>query len=171
MITIEKATVNEARLITDLAVKSFHESHGHSAPAADIESYASTKLDLKTVEEELTDPGNIFHVIYYRGHAAGFSKIILNRQHSLIESAAITKFERLYLLKEFYDLKLGRTLFEFITGISKKANQDGIWLFVWMENHRAIAFYKKCGFKIIGSSDFRLSETHSNPNHVMYLKY
>jgi ribosomal protein S18 acetylase RimI-like enzyme len=46
-----------------------------------------------------------------------------------------------------------------------------MWLFVWKENQRAIHFYKKAGFHIIGSYDFRLTETHSNPNHQMLLKY
>ena len=46
-----------------------------------------------------------------------------------------------------------------------------MWLFVWKENHRAINFYNKAGFKIFGSHDFKLSETHANPNHVMFLKY
>jgi ribosomal protein S18 acetylase RimI-like enzyme len=123
------------------------------------------------VEEELNNPENIFHIIYYKGQAAGFSKIIFNRPHPLIGSTAITKLERLYLLKEFYNLKLGLTLFEFIISLSKEENQNGIWLFVWTENQRAVSFYKRNGFEIIGNTDFKISETHSNPNHVMYLKY
>ncbi|MEI9809852.1 MAG: GNAT family N-acetyltransferase [Bacteroidota bacterium] len=107
----------------------------------------------------------------YKTQAVGFSKIIFNSPHPLIGSAAVTKLERLYLLKEFYDLKLGLTLFKFIVSLSKEENQDGIWLFVWTENQRAVTFYKKNGFKIAGNVDFRISETHSNPNHVMYLEY
>lgn len=111
MITIQRATLNEAMLIAGIGAKSFVESHGNSAPAGDIESYVSMKFDLKVVEEELSNPENIFHLIYYKGRAAGFSKIIFNTPHPLIESTVVTKLERLYLLKEFYDLKLGLTLF------------------------------------------------------------
>lgn len=89
--------------------------------------------------------------------------------HIQIEN--VTKLERLYLLKEFYSLKLGLELFNFNLELSKQNNQAGMWLFVWKENQRAVSFYKKTGFKIIGNYDFKLTETHSNPNHQMLLMY
>jgi ribosomal protein S18 acetylase RimI-like enzyme len=47
--------------------------------------------------------------------------------------------------------------------------EAGVWLYVWKENHRAVAFYQKMGFEIVGEGLFKISETHYNPNHVMYL--
>jgi len=171
MITIQQATPMEAQLIADIGAKSFIESHGHSGPVTDIESYVSMKFALPVVAEELTNPDNIFHIIYYQGRAAGYSKIIFNSPHPLINDAHVTKLERLYLLKEFYGFKLGLALFEYITDLSKKANQTGIWLFTWIRNERAVNFYKKAGFEIIGNADFKISATHANPNHIMYLHY
>jgi ribosomal protein S18 acetylase RimI-like enzyme len=46
-----------------------------------------------------------------------------------------------------------------------------VWLAVWTENHRAIDFYKKIGFKKVGDYDFKISENHSNPNHILYLEF
>jgi ribosomal protein S18 acetylase RimI-like enzyme len=83
----------------------------------------------------------------------------------------VTKLERLYVLKEFHHLKLGLELFNFNVELSKKNNQAGMWLFVWTENLKAINFYKKAGFNIVGKYNFKISETHSNPNHQMLLLY
>ena len=55
--------------------------------------------------------------------------------------------ERLYLLKEFYGLGLGKKLFDFNVGLIKKNNQKGIWLYVWIKNYRALNFYEKVAFK------------------------
>ena len=55
--------------------------------------------------------------------------------------------------------------------LSKKHGQLGIWLNVWVENQKAIRFYTKCGFKNVGSYDFKISENHTNPNHVLFLEY
>ena len=55
--------------------------------------------------------------------------------------------------------------------LSKQNNQAGMWLYVWKENHRALAFYKKKGFIIVGDGLFRLTDEHSNPNWQMYLQY
>jgi ribosomal protein S18 acetylase RimI-like enzyme len=171
VISIQRATLADAEIITDIGVTTFLESHGHSAPATDIDAYVSSKYNLRAVQEELTNPENIFHIIYYKTQPVGFSKILLNNPNPLIEQRNVTKLERIYILKAFHDLKLGFTLLQHIITISKEANQSGIWLHVWIENARTVAFYKKYGFKIIGHYDFKISETHSNPNYVMQLKY
>ena len=74
-------------------------------------------------------------------------------------------------MEEFHSLKLGLELFNFNLNESVKHKQAGMWLFVWTENHKAINFYKKAGFKIVGQHDFQISATHSNPNHQMLLTY
>ena len=71
----------------------------------------------------------------------------------------------------FYGLNLGKELFDYNIEFSKKHNQLGMWLAVWVENERAIKFYTKMGFKIVGEYDFRISATHTNPNHIMFLPF
>lgn len=171
MTTIQKATIHDAATIATIGKQSFLESHGHSASAADIESYISRKYTADAVQLELADPRNIYHLIYYNGQVAGYSKILLNTTHENIPAPNTTCLDRLYLLKDFYDLKLGAKLLEYNINLSKQANQAGIWLYTWTENKRAIAFYHKAGFKIVGSASFSISPTHANPNHVMYLEY
>lgn len=171
MIHIEKATIQDAKLIADLGIDSFLESHGHSAPPSDIQSYILVHFAMPAVEEELQNPENIFHILYYQEQAAGYSKIILDSPHPLIKPNQVTKLERLYLLEKFYGMQLGTTLFNCISELAKKSNQSGMWLNVWTENKPAVSFYKKMGFKIIGNTFFRISETHANPNYTMYLKY
>lgn len=171
MITIVKATTDNAALLADIGGISFIESHGHSAGAADINTYVKEKYTPAALSKEINDPKNIYHIIYHDGQPAGYSKIIFNTPHSNILQENITKLERIYLLKEFYQLKLGYQLLQFNIDLSKKNNQAGMWLYVWKENHRAVNFYTKTGFTIIGSYDFKLTETHSNPNHQMLLLY
>jgi ribosomal protein S18 acetylase RimI-like enzyme len=171
MVSIKKATIDDAAAIAEIGRISFLESHGLSASAADIDSYISRKYTLNAVKEDLENPNNIFHIIYYKEHAAGYSKIILNTPHKDIPVQNITVLDRLYLLKEFYDRKLGLQLFDFNLNISKQANQTGIWLYTWIENKRAVSFYQRAGFKIVGAANFPISATHSNPNHLMYLEY
>ena len=41
-----------------------------------------------------------------------------------------TKFDRIYVLKEYYDLKIGKLLFEYNVELAKRNNQTGMWLYV-----------------------------------------
>ena len=171
MTSIVKANGEDFKLLTDIGRISYIESHGSSAKAADINMYLNEKYNYEVFKDELRDPKNIYHIIYHNKQPAGYSKIMFNTPHPNIQIQNVTKLERLYLLKEFYSLKLGVELFNLNLELSKNSNQAGMWLFVWKENHRAVSFYKKIGFKVIGSYDFKLTETHSNPNHHMFLKY
>ena len=171
MIKIIKAEIKHAALIAEIGEKTFWESHGISASKADINAFVSKTYTKETIAKQLENPNNLYYLLYYNSKIVGFSKIELNTANSNISSKNVTKLDRFYLLKAFYGQKLGLTLFDFNVELSKKNKQEGIWLAVWVENKRAINFYKKAGFKIVGEYDFQISKTHSNPNHIMYLKY
>jgi ribosomal protein S18 acetylase RimI-like enzyme len=171
MNSIVRATVTDAKLLVSIGKRSFIESHGMSASKEDIDEYVSIKFNESTFSEELQDTGNHFYIIYYNQTPVGYSKIIFDVSHQNIGFKNVTKLERLYVLKEYHQLKLGLELFNFNVQQSKKHQQAGMWLFVWTENARAINFYNKVGFKIIGSHEFKISKTHSNPNHQMLLTY
>jgi diamine N-acetyltransferase len=170
-VSILKASVDDHELLAEIGRESFIQSHGMSAPAAVVENYVEAKFNAKTIYEELSDPRNEFHIIYYEGQPAGYSKIIFNQGYEGLPSHDLTKLERFYLLREFYSRKLGDALLEFNLELSKHQLQKGMWLFVWVENLRAFKFYSKKGFEVVGQYDFFLSPTHANPNHQMLLMY
>lgn len=169
MTVIVKAGSNDVELLAGIARTSFMESHGHSAGAEDIHAYINDTYSDAAFKEELQNEKNLYHIIYTDGRAAGYSKIALNASCEGINN--ITKLERFYLLKEFYGLKLGRELLGFNIELAKRNGQAGMWLYVWKENERAVHFYTRAGFRITGSHDFRLSPTHTNPNHRMLLEW
>lgn len=171
MPSIVRAGEKDSQLLSEIAKLTFIESHGHSAKLEDINVYVSEKCSADFFERDLSNPNNIYQIIYHDGRAAGYSKIIFDTPYPESHQKNITKLERIYLLKEFYNLKLGLQLIQFNIDLSRRNNQRGIWLFVWKENQRAVNFYKKIGFVIIGSYDFKISETHTNPNNQMLLKF
>lgn len=171
MITIVRATESDAKLLVDIGKSSFIDSHGMSASKEEIDAFVKLYFNESTFSKELQDCNKHFYIIYHNQTPAGYSKIIFDFPHQRIPFNNVTKLERLYLLTEFHDLKLGLELFNFNVQESLKQYQAGMWLFVWTENARAFNFYTKVGFKIIGSHDFKISETHSNPNFQMLLTF
>jgi ribosomal protein S18 acetylase RimI-like enzyme len=171
MTSIVRANEKDSQLLSEIAKITFIESHGNSAELEDINNYVAENYSDDIFKKELQDLRNIYHILYHKDQVVGYSKIIPNSPYSDSEVKEIAKLERLYLLKEFYNLNLGSELLEFNVNLAREYKQLGIWLFVWKENHRAINFYKKNGFIIIGSFDFKISESHSNPNHQMFLSF
>ena len=169
MVQITTPSPADIPLLSALARKALWESHGHSAAYEDMALYINTKLSEESLLTELLDERNSFYWMHHEGRPAGYSKIILDCPHELVAAQNVTKMERLYFLEAFHGLGLEKQLFDFNLNIAKQANQAGIWLYVWKENRRAILFYQKMGFEIVGEGLFKISDTHYNPNHVMYL--
>ncbi|WP_159023653.1 GNAT family N-acetyltransferase [Formosa sp. L2A11] len=171
MVEIIKANATHCELIVEIGKQTFFESHGHSASKDAIDHYISKTYNKETILKEFDNDKVHYHLIYSDGIIAGFSKIELNISNKNIVDLNITKLDRIYLLETFHGKQLGSKLFHFNIELSKKQKQNGIWLAVWTENQKAINFYQKMGFKIAGAFDFKISETHTNPNHIMYLEY
>jgi ribosomal protein S18 acetylase RimI-like enzyme len=171
MLRINKAKIKDAALLSKLSVAAFLPAHGHSASKEIIDNYLTANFSKENFIRELSNPDFQYHLIYYKDKIAGFSKVIFNAENKSITDKNATKMERLYLLKEFYNLGLGKELLNFNIQLAKKNKQSGIWVFVWTENTKAIAFYKKMDFKKVGNHDFVLSPTKTNPNHVLYLEF
>lgn len=169
MISINKATIGDYKIIVEIGKVSVEEAHRGSCSAKDLNEFLEKNYNNEAIKSELSNEGNIYYIINVDGEPAGFSKIIFNSEHPNIQQKNVTKLDRIYLLSKFFNLKLGFELLQFNIDLSKRNNQSGIWLFTWTGNNRAVNFYKKNGFNIIGSHDFQVTETHYNPNHQMFL--
>ena len=170
-ISITKIGPGYGKLLSEIGRQSFVESHGPSASAEVIDEYTARNYTEQVFEDMLANPDNHIHLLTVNDEPAGYSKISFNAAHSMVQSSHAVKLDRLYLLNKFHDLKLGHRLLQFIIAYSQKFNQDCMWLFVWKGNERAVKFYLKAGFEIKGSHDFKLTENHSNPNHLMVLDF
>jgi diamine N-acetyltransferase len=170
-VSIRPATEHDHKVIANIGRVAVELSHRASCSGEDMNHFLSAHYNYDAIKAELADPKNSYNIICYKGNPAGFSKIILNMEHPNIPEQNVTKLDRIYLLEEFYGQKLGYELLRFNIELSRKNNQLGMWLFTWTGNERAVNFYKQAGFTVIASHKFKVSETHYNPNHQMFLKY
>ena len=171
MTSILRATEEDSLCLSELSKQTLLESHGRSATKKDMDLYIALKYNEETIKAELRNPANIYHLLYYNDELVGFSKIILNVPYKEGVEKKMSKLDRIFILKKVYDLKLGVELLTFNLNFMKLHHQTGVWLFAWTENERAIKFYKRNGFVIVGSHNFKISENHRNPNHQMFLDF
>jgi ribosomal protein S18 acetylase RimI-like enzyme len=169
MVSITKAHIDDVPVLSRIGGLTLIQSHGTSAPAHVMQAYVDEKFSVQWLTQEVSNPANIFHLINYNNEPVGYSKIVFDIPIAPVPQANITKMERLYLLREFYSAKLGKELMNFNINLAKQHGQQGMWLYVWKENERAIRFYERTGFKIVGDGYFRLSDDHANPNWQMFL--
>ncbi len=171
LIHIRRATLSDTEALVDLARITFQESPRHSASKKDITDYIAINYSVAVFQDELKDDANEYHLLFYKEELVGYSKLVFNTPITNGTDIKSTKLDRIYLLEAFHGLRLGAELFQFNIALAKSNDQTGIWLFTWKENTRALRFYEKMGFVIVGEHDFRISATHTNPNWQMLLEF
>ncbi len=171
MISVKKATERDCNSIAAIGKISIAESHRDSCSAEVMNEFLERNYNSDVIKAELNDIDNIYYIINYKDKPVGFSKINLNAKHPNIVTGNVAKLDRIYLLKEFYGLKLGLELLNFNIELSRTNDQSGMWLYTWIGNVRAVNFYQKAGFTIIGSHKFYVTKTHYDESHQMFLKF
>lgn len=171
MLNIRRASKTDAKSILDIAIPSFLDAHGHSASESEINQYVKSNFSLRAFEEELDNKENLFFISSDENRINAYSKISFNQYNENIKSSHLVKLERLYVDPLTYGKGIAQELLKHNIDFSKQEGQQGMWLNVWVENKRAISFYDKMGFKVVGAFDFKISDKHYNPNHVMYLAF
>ena len=79
-LTIRQATIDDAKLLTDLAYTTFWDAFAHHPKNApdDLNYYMRQAFNQEQIAFELADEKNIFLIAEVDGDAAGYSKIIID---------------------------------------------------------------------------------------------
>jgi len=168
---IRRSVIDDRDAIVAVGRQAVALSHRESCSAEHLDYYLDAHYNREAITRELTDPLNIYHTVFCDNDAAGFSKMVLNAPHPNISQSNTTKLDRIYILRDYYDRDLGRQLLCRNIEVAQDNRQCGIWLFTWQGNERAIKFYKRNGFVVVGEHMFKVSETHYNPNFQMLLTF
>ncbi|MDK1286296.1 GNAT family N-acetyltransferase [Pseudoalteromonas umbrosa] len=82
-----------------------------------------------------------------------------------VTSKPSPELDRLYIQEPFTGKGLGRKLLDAAINTCKNAGHSKLWLTVFHKNERALAFYKRHNFKVIGETYFVLN----NERHLNYV--
>lgn len=155
-ISIRYASLQDASLLADLGAKTFIQTYSESNPFENIDAYVKEFFSPKKQTTEISDSSNLFLIAEIEGRIFGYAQLSSGNQTPEITSKNPVELVRIYLLPEFIGKGLGSTLMNACLQEARSKNHDMIWLGVWEQNERAIAFYEKWGFKKIGTQQFTL---------------
>ena len=158
VISIRLATVNDAKLLTDLAYTTFWDAfadHPKNAPD-DLAVYMQQAFSEEQITAELADAKSIFLLAEVDGKLAGYAKLIVESTEDVITAQNPIELSRLYSHQEYLGKGVGQGLVNACFELAKSNKHDVMWLGVWEYNPRAQAFYTKNGFREVGKHTFQL---------------
>jgi ribosomal protein S18 acetylase RimI-like enzyme len=157
-VTIRRATADDAAALAAIGTASFRDAYGGTAPVAELESHLRTHFGVDAVGRELQS-ASLYVLALLDGEAAAFAK--LREQPPALELPVrrAVELQQVYVLPAHQRTGLGGRLIEAAAGHARELGADGLWLSVWEDAPWAVNAYRKHGFDIAGTVDFRLGNT------------
>ena len=155
---IRKINIDDLETLRNLSIQTFKETFEEVNTEENMQKYLNENLNEEKLKSELENPNSEFYFAENDKLILGYLKINFGNAQTENQGNETLEIERIYVLKEFFSFKIGQILFEKSLEIAKEKSMNFIWLGVWEENHRAIKFYEKNGFKVFGKHKFVLGK-------------
>lgn len=157
-ITTRKLTGTDLQPLQAISKATFMETFAAVNTEANMQRYLQESFSDEKLAEELNNPGSEFYFALLDQRVIGYLKINTGVAQTELKEAGGLEIERIYVLKEFHGLKVGQVLFNLAMEMARRRGFAYVWLGVWEENHRAIAFYRKNGFEAFDKHVFHLGD-------------
>lgn len=147
---------DELDVLQQISQKTFHDSFYHLNSPESYFSYTNRAFSKDQLKSELQNPESQFQFLKNGNDLVAYFKLNYNQAQSDLKDPNAMEIERIYVLKEYQNLNIGKFLLDQIKEIAKSKRLEYIWLGVWEKNLNAIRFYEKNGFHIFSSHEFLL---------------
>jgi ribosomal protein S18 acetylase RimI-like enzyme len=159
-VAIRAARVPDAPWLAALAERTFRETYSAHNTPEDMERYVGQHFGPARQEAELGDAGMTTLIAEVDGQAAGYVQLARAPAPSGVTGSAPVEIHRFYVDRPWHGLGVAQQLMDAAVSAAKAAGAGTIWLGVWERNPRAIAFYRKSGFRDAGTQTFVLGGDH-----------
>ena len=161
MILIAEATVNDLPIIRDIAYRTWPNTYGDILSMEQV----SYMLDLFYNEELLlknySEKVHQFLLAREGTESLGFASF----EHNYKE-LNLTRIHKLYVLPESHGKGAGKVMMDALEVTAKANHSDSILLNVNRFN-KAVSFYTKVGFEIVGQEDIVLEHGYLMEDYIM----
>jgi ribosomal protein S18 acetylase RimI-like enzyme len=151
-ITYRDATPADWAAIDAVFRQGFIDTFAHMYSPADLAAFFA-RFTAAAWRAELTDPDYGFRLAEADGALAGFAKISSVTIPAEPRGPAL-ELRQIYLLGHWHGSGIAPALIAWAIDEARRRGAGELFLSVYAENHRALAFYRRYGFAQVGRFDF-----------------
>jgi GNAT superfamily N-acetyltransferase len=163
---VRQADTSDASLLAELGRRTFLGAFREVVAPDDMEAYLLDAFTETRTAEELADPSIVYLVASVDDRPAGYAKLHFGALHPSVTGCGAVKLWRLYSDQAWYGRGIGSALLRSSLRCAWERGGQTMWLTVNAGNQRAIRFYEKSGFTVVGSATFLLGAA-IHDDHVM----
>ncbi|MDX2303160.1 MAG: GNAT family N-acetyltransferase [Microscillaceae bacterium] len=154
MLEFQLITLNDLDELIRMAIQTFRTSYEALNEPTNFADYLQKAFAPEQIKKEILHPHSIFYFLTLDQERIGYLK--LNTEDAQTEDfdSEHLEIQRIYLLSEFQGRGYGQWMLQKAVDNALDLGKKYVWLGAWEKNPRAVSFYQKNGFEIIGAHDF-----------------
>lgn len=156
MIKLRRAVPADAPSLAVLAERTFRDAFGARNSPENVDLHCSRVFGPEIQQREIGDRGLVTTVVEAEGRMIGFSQLRIPSAHPAVVAKRPAEINRFYLLAEWHGRGMADELMRDALATAAREDCDCVWLGVWEHNPKAMAFYRKSGFEVVGTHSFML---------------
>ena len=166
-VSIRRATIADATALSEFGARTFFEAFASDNTPEDMRQHLQSAWRPELQGAEINDP--LLHTLLAsdaNGALAGFAQLRAGHAPAGVTTRHAIELRRFYIDRPWQGRGLARQLMDTVVECARQQGARELWLGVWERNARAQAFYRKCGFRQVGTQIFVVGQDPQT-DHVM----
>lgn len=151
---IRRGVAGDEKAISYIGRESFSLAFGYLYPTDVLERYLDTTYSSSKIALSMSKSGNVYFVAEVDDRVIGFSKLKQSCHHQMIHGDCQVQVQKVYVLPNFANSGVGTGLMQTVDAELSEIPSVSAWLMVYEENRRAVSFYERFGYRVIGKDTY-----------------
>jgi len=157
-VTLRTATLQDAGLIAALGARTFRETFERICSVKDMAAFLARTYSEALQLEELINPLRPARILLVDGVPSGFLQLRLGHREPGVTGTRPVELQRIYVIRACHGHGCGAALMQEALDLAQGWEADELWLGVWENNAKALAFYARWGFREVGEHIFKIGD-------------
>jgi diamine N-acetyltransferase len=165
-IHIRCGTLEDAPVLAAFAARTFAEAFAADNRPEDLQAHLESSYGVVQQSQELSDPNEITLLAFSAETLIAFAQVRRKLPPACVTQEHPIEVHRFYVDSVAHGKGVAQALMVAAQTAAKEFDAKHLWLSAWERNPRAVAFYGKMGFEIVGSADFVVG-SDVQTDHIM----
>mgnify|MGYP004496663255 CR=1 FL=1 len=166
-LTIRRATAADAGPLSALALRSFMEAFAAQNDPDDVAAYTSRVYGPAQQAAEIAHPDVVTLIGEVEGRMAAYAQVRWIAPGPGVTGPEPVELMRFYVDQPWHGRGVAHRMMDAALAAAREMGARTIWLAVWEHNPRAMAFYTRRGFRVVGAQDFWMGRELQNDFTMM----
>lgn len=149
-VSLRRATSADLASFCEFSRRTFVRTYGEFHAPERMARHVAERLNDQRLGDELTDPARAVLAVVQEEAWIAYAMLRGGDGPPEVPAGRPVEVERFYVGHDWHGRGLAAPLMEATLDAARENGHDVAWLGVWEQNPRAIRFYEKAGFRIVG---------------------